>query len=85
VYQLFVRTDSANEIGEPDEDNNRLGAAQTLVASLYPRCDLQVTAMLAPTRVTSGGVVDADNDAVPLGWRSEGIPQKALEHPRLPE
>ncbi|HND54143.1 MAG TPA: CARDB domain-containing protein, partial [Pirellulaceae bacterium] len=60
LYRVFVRTDGFNEVAEPNESNNLLGAGNFTTVSLHPRADLQVTSVSAPNRIDGGGVIDVD-------------------------
>ncbi|MCI0535453.1 MAG: putative Ig domain-containing protein, partial [Verrucomicrobiales bacterium] len=72
VYQLFVRTDDTNaanggEVREDNEANNLAFAAASVVVSLRPRPNLQVTQSIVPLEVTSGGVIDIEFTATNTG------------------
>ncbi|MCY2955084.1 MAG: hypothetical protein NTU53_24415 [Planctomycetota bacterium] len=67
VYQFFIRTDATAQVPETNENNNVLGATDGTVVALTARPDLQVTSLLAPDSVTSGGVIDLEWTVVNRG------------------
>ncbi len=60
VYQVFVRTDTNGEVGEDNENNNLNFSAKPTTVQLLARPNLQVTQILGPEKVTSGGVIDVE-------------------------
>ncbi|MCL4179872.1 MAG: tandem-95 repeat protein, partial [Verrucomicrobia bacterium] len=67
LFKVFVRTDAGDTVLETNDENNLLGATGALTLALRPRPDLQVTTVVAPTIVTSGGVIDVEFTVTNLG------------------
>ncbi|MHC1770058.1 MAG: CARDB domain-containing protein [Verrucomicrobiia bacterium] len=67
AYRVVVRADDSGEVAETNENNNTLAARNILTLTLRPRPDLQVTSVVAPRIVTSGGVIDVEFTVTNLG------------------
>ncbi|HDR14303.1 MAG TPA: hypothetical protein ENN79_02220, partial [Desulfobacteraceae bacterium] len=66
VYELFVRTDAAGVVIDPDRSNND-DEGSDITIQLKSRPDLQVVSMNIPATVTSGAVVDVEWVVANLG------------------
>ena len=59
LYQVVVKTNFAarSDLFEPNKDNNKTIDDGIITLSLPPRPDLQVSSIIAPDRVSAGGLI----------------------------